>query len=314
MGTSKEMYDLKRFMIALDFSSTDETLIKYSAFICSLLKPEKVYFIHIQRSLDIQDEELRKALMPDSETPLDEHLKERMQQEITKFFPDHANYNTEFVVEEGSPLKQLLHWQDIKKVDLFITGKKADPEADSIITKKLARGAHCAVLVVPENFKPVLDKIIIGLDFSDNAKIAVELGLQLAEYDAPTEVYCSHSYDIPQGFTKSGKSLEEIDEIMNKHAHKHFDTFEKKYGFEDAGIKRLCMNHYDQSPAQVLINIAKQEDADMLIVGAKGRTDFSAVLLGSFTEKLIVGELQVPLMIVTDRKKSLSFWEALKRI
>ena len=59
------MNTLNRLMVGLDLTTMDDTLIRYAAFFCHKLHISKIYFIHVQKSLDLS-EELLQGIEPKS--------------------------------------------------------------------------------------------------------------------------------------------------------------------------------------------------------------------------------------------------------
>lgn len=74
------MYAIKQIMIYLDFSAIDRSVIAYTEFLHKQLNFEKLYFIHVQRSLDAPNSVV--ASFPELQLPKDEILKSKMQEEV----------------------------------------------------------------------------------------------------------------------------------------------------------------------------------------------------------------------------------------
>jgi len=63
-------------MVGLDFTATDATLVRYTLFFCRHFQPEKIYFINVQRHLDVPDSVLQE--FPNIEKPRDEASEDKM--------------------------------------------------------------------------------------------------------------------------------------------------------------------------------------------------------------------------------------------
>ena len=78
------MTTFKRIMIGLDFSILDQYLISYIGFFSHLIKPDKIYFINIQKSLETSSQLWKD--FPIYKIPRDEQLKQNMKAEVMQHF------------------------------------------------------------------------------------------------------------------------------------------------------------------------------------------------------------------------------------
>jgi nucleotide-binding universal stress UspA family protein len=307
------MYQLNRLMVALDFTAMDEMLIKYTAFIANLIKVEQVYFIHVQKFLDIP-EDLKSELYGDSSQPIDELLQAKMKQEVEKNFKNHQDFNTEFITVEGTQLTQLLHWSHIKKIDLFVTGHKKKSQGSGILPQRLARRAACSILFVPEDVRLQCEKIFVGLDFSNNSRFALDKAIGIAKLTGAT-IHCHHIYSVPTGFHTSGKSFQEYAAIMKNHAKKRYDKYISETKIPK-GIEIVPMFSVDKGGKAPLVFTQKARaiKTDLILVSSKGRSSIAAFILGSFTERVIGSDHKTVILVVKDKKKNMGALEALLKI
>jgi nucleotide-binding universal stress UspA family protein len=70
----------------------------------------------------------------------------------------------------------------------------------------------------------------------------------------------------------------------------------------------------DDSPADKIFGFASDQKADMIVMGSKGRTGLSSILLGSVAEKVIKYDSDIPLMIVKEKGENMGFLKALLNI
>lgn len=307
------MYQLNRLMVALDLSEMDEILIKYTAFIANLIKAEQVYFIHVQKFLDIP-EELKEKLYGNSSQPIDELLQGKMEKEVGKHFKNHKDFSTEFIIVEGTQLTQLLHWSHIKKIDLFVTGHKKRSQGSGILPHRLARRAACSVLFVPESAKLQCEKIFVGLDFSNNSRFALDKAIGIALLTGAS-IYCHHIYSVPSGFHTSGKSFDEYAAIMEEHAQKRYNKFISETEVPD-GVDISPVFSVDKGGKAPLVFTQKARaiKTDLILVSSKGRSSLAALILGSFTERVIESDHETPILVVKDKKKNMGALEALLKV
>lgn len=292
--------------MGLDFSQTDQSILSYVNYLGTILKPEKIYFVHVQK--DFLEPTLNSDYF-DSVIPVDESLRTKLRSEVLKLVDD-REIKLEFEVLEGGPFETVLHWTQVKKIDLVITGKKLTPDSNGILPNRLARKLACDILFVPEaKSSHLISKILVPVDFSEHSSLAVQMALKIGNR-VNCNVTCVHIYSVPVGYSKSGKSFDEFAEIMKGNAVNAFDSF--KDSFKDDISCEFILGD-GSSTKSMLAEIQKQE-ADLVVVGSRGQTSSSVILLGSTTEKLInLNELS-PTLVVKKPNENIGLIEALKSI
>lgn len=306
------LYDLKRVMIGLDFSASDPTTIRYTEFLCQLIGPEKLYFIHIAHNLDLP-EEVRQEIYQNR--PFDEYLRETMQKEVETHFGSHTEYDIEYIVEEGSPLPQLIHWSRVKDIDLMIVGRKeGNKEGSGVLLTRLARRSHCTILIVPQDSYPLLDSILVCTDFSDCSRLALEQTLSLVRELPYATVYLHHIYEVPTGYHTTGKSHTEFAQIMKQHAIRKYEEFMKHVSTQGVQIVPIYSLDKKGSPSRLIKDTAASIQAKLVVAGSRGRTYAASIFLGSFAEKLINHEEHVPLMVAKRKNETLGIIEAIQNL
>ncbi len=305
------MYKFNRIMVGLDFSETDQTILTYTRFLTGMLNPTKVYFIHIHRNLDMP-EGLRKKF-PELNQPVDERLKEQMKAKVESVFKGQFGFTHEYVVIEGSPLKEMLKWSHIKNIDLLIVGRKKESEGSGLLPQQLARKVLSSVLFVPANAKKQLKKILVPIDFSENSQMALEEAINLASEQPATAITCYHIFSLPSGFYSTGKTEKEFSAIMKENALAKYNKVITKLKAKTLSIKPV-IEMEKASKSQMINSKAHAVKSDIIIIGARGGTNTSVLLLGSVTEKLIKADFDIPVLVIKQKDKSFSFWDLIREI
>ncbi len=304
------MNQYKRLMIGLDFTTMDETLIEYVAFISYYFKPETIYFVNVQEELEISPE--LKEKYPELDSPIDEHIEHEMKRKVEKHFPEYLSYEVHFEAVEGSPKKELLHRTHVKNIDLVIVGRKKQSHGSGIIPRQLARKIPCSILFVPDNVSFSLRKILVPVDFSPYSEMAADTATQIAKVDNDVELIFQHVYKVPYGYYKTGKTEEEFATIMKQHAVDKCDEFVEKIGEKDITIHQIyTYDHERKSPAKKIHEAAGEQDVDMIIIGARGRNAATVILLGSVAEKLLDAEIETTIWIIKQKNQSFNFLDVI---
>jgi len=302
------MKKFKKVLIGLDLSPMDEILIKKTAQLANLLEMEMMYFVHVAKDLALPEEVSKNY--PDLLAPVDETIERQISDTILAAgFPQHVSHEIE--AKEGGPLDTILRWAKVKDVDLIIMGRKHDLKGSGTLAKRVALKSPCSVLFLTENMneKP-FEKIFVPLDFSSYSSLTLEYA-QKFNTD-PDLIKCYHLYEVPHGYSKTGKTYEEFAEIMRENARKDFKSFIRKNNLPEFDCQLKAKDK--GNTAEFLLQSAKEEDVDLIIIGSRGRTDSAALLIGSVTEKLININNEITMLVIKKKGENMHFFEALFRI
>ncbi|MEX0968692.1 MAG: universal stress protein [Bacteroidia bacterium] len=302
------MIQLKRWLVALDRTELDETLVNYVNFISGLLKPEKIYFLHLLEKPEISEDAGNELL------PVDEEIETTMQKEYAHRFTD-KDIELSFEVREGNPFTATLKYYKDKKIDLVMVGRKHETRGSGMLPQRLARKVPGSIIFIPDTARPQLNHILVPTDFSDNSLEATEEALLLARnLNHNVVIHFQHIYSVPTGYYYGGKSYEEFAAIMKGHAEKDYAKFLSK--LDTAGVDTRI--HYtlmeDENNNELINQLAEEIPADMIVMGARGKTDVAAMLLGSTTEKLLRINLSVPKLIVKKKGDRMGLLDAIMNI
>lgn len=306
------MEEIKRILVAVDLTEIDETLVQYIAELSNKLDLDKVYFFNVLKNLELPDAIAKKY--PDLLAPLDESTKKSIQFTIDEVAGNQLKANYEIKVTEGNRAEQILKWAKIKKVDLIVLGRKSGLEGDGIISGKVLKLAPCTVALIPEILPQNINKIVTPIDFSETSKLAFEFSLILASNISDLTITCLNIYNVPAGYSISGKTYKEFAQIMKHNAEESFNNFLGKY--DTKGSKIETRYELDESGhiAKKIYQFSVKEKASAIVIGSKGRTQVAAILIGSIAEKLMKINAQMPMIVVKQPRHNMDFLEALLEI
>ncbi|ANQ49684.2 universal stress protein [Flammeovirga yaeyamensis] len=297
-------------LLPLDLTYIDDAIIKYSLKASPLSTVRKVILMHVLKDNSGKDEvEYNGKLVS---------RKEMAKAKMLDLVEKHKELNTrnvefEFIVSESNdPTNKILKYSKKNKVELIIAGKKNIAEGSGTIARLLTRYAFCTVLTVSENPQVPIKKAIVPIDFSEMSKRAMIEGINVAKRNN-MELVILHVYALPTGYTASGKSPEEYASVLQLHAEKRCKNFLKQFDLEDVKYKeRLHFDLYGNNEAKIISNISLVEDADLIVMGSRGRSALAATFIGSTTESLMKQHnTTVSTLVVKDRVRNLGLFGAL---
>ncbi len=297
-------------MIGLDLTEMDDILIKKTAVFIKFLGIQKCYFLHVAKHLEIPQNILDQY--PNLTSAADESIEAVFQSKLKEYnFPEEIE--TEVFVEEGGhPLDTFLRWAKIKDVDLVIMGRKDNLSGNGVLADGVAKKSPCSVLLVQET-RPIKfpKKILIPTDFSAHNHMIYEFA-ELITDQLNAELVPMHIYEVPHGYSKTGKSYEEFAEIMKENAQEDFRKFVSKHNHPE--LKCEMILNEGKNPGVIILEFAREIDADMILLGSRGRTTSAAILLGSTAEKLIHANKYLPMLIFKKKGETMGFFDALFKL
>lgn len=299
----------KLAIVGLDLTEMDDYIINYIPTLLNGLPLERVIFVHIARQLELPEDIIEKY--PDLIAPLDESIESDLRRKIEPVF-EGKNIRYDILVQEGQPLERFLKICRIKDADLIVMGRKHKLQGSGVLAGDVVRKSHTSMLFITERFDLKLDKILIPSDFSKHTAQSIVLANTFKErIGASLELI--HIYQVPNGYSKIGKSYDEFSELLKYHAEDEFKKFCKINDLSEE-ISCVCLDLENHSEAKFIIDYAHNSRTDLILIGSRGRTNTSALLLGSMAEKIVFEDNDIPVLVVKNKGENLGFFEALMKL
>ena len=99
---------------------------------------------------------------------------------------------------------------------------------------------------------------------------------------------------------------------MKENAKKDYKKFIQKH--ENPASECLIILNDGRNIGVQITDIAKSMDADLILLGSRGRTTSAAILLGSTAEKVIQSNKYLPMLIFKKKGETMGFFDALFKI
>lgn len=124
-------------------------------------------------------------------------------------------------------------------------------------------------------------KILVATDGSENAVMAVEHAAEVARLAGSTEVLVVHVCPACTADLDPDDKNRELAEVIVQDAGKVIT---------EAGIPVRTRVEIDASPdltGGAIVDIAKEEEVDLIVLGSRGLSEFKGMLLGSVSNKVL---------------------------
>lgn len=166
-----------------------------------------------------------------------------------------------------------------------VRGQTDDSPGSGAQATRLVRSAPCPVLLVDEKHEGPYRRVIAGIDFSPTSKEVAAQALRVAEQDA-CEVQFVHVYAAPW----RNLHLPNAEGYSSGFRATYLADLESKLrGFVgESNRARVSFHlHHDQKHGRGISEFARQHEADLVVVGTRGRFNFRYILLGSTAEHVL---------------------------
>jgi len=196
--------------------------------------------------------------------------------------------------EEGAIHEKIVDLADMENYDLIVMGKKGlsliERAFVGSVTARVIGYSRQDVLVIPNGAKIGWKNLLVATDGSAYSEAAARKAIEIA-LQSHGEIKALSVVDVT------------IEFILR--AHEIYDTLvAKAKGFTDiikqkaltSGIKAESLVR-DGEVYQVIIDVAKEYQIDMIVMGSIGRTGIKRLLMGSTAER-VLGNASFPVLIV----------------
>jgi len=232
---------------------------------------------------------LQKILVP---TDFSEHAAGALQAAESLARPSGATLHLLHVVQmpvvpimpEAAPVVPVSFWQELREHALL-----------GSVAERTVRSAPCPVLTVKKGGPLRIRRIVVAMDFSAAARRALELAQSLAKGAGPAHVILVHAYYVPveleQYLITHGKS---IPDVLSPEATRDLEAILTKLQKDGLSAEYVAAAG---APETVVLEVAKDKQADLIALGTHGRRGISHMLLGSVAER-IVRHAEIPVVTV----------------
>lgn len=198
----------------------------------------------------------------------------------------------------GVPLHEILEHTKSLGADLLVAGIAGAGENSvgaGSVSSKLARKSVAHVLLVRADQSQPFQKIVACVDFSEHAQRVLALTRELALQDHASvdflHVWADPGSMLPVmgPFGESGLSManatqaprDELTTALQTHLHEFIHSSVE-------GLTHFEVLHEDRKTGRGIADHAREAGADLIIIGALGRTNLRYLLLGSTVERVLM--------------------------
>ncbi|MCW5983468.1 MAG: universal stress protein [Bryobacteraceae bacterium] len=267
------MFPFRRVLVALAGTATDAGLLDYAAMLGEHCSGVEFRCTHVAAT----EEAVERA--------------ECIREVVEKRLREAARANQVVCdITHGAREDRLLELVVERRAELILLGHRPGGSGRRSLARRLAMKAPCSVWMAPEGSSPRLRRILVPIDFSRRSADAVVLTTRLAESMGIDEAQALHVF-----FDEAAVSYDEYGEVMADTHDLRFHLFVAPIDLHGVYLKSLFVE--GSIVAHTVLRIAGEEKIDLIVMGTRGRSRSSAVLLGSETEH-VIRESNIPVLAV----------------
>jgi len=198
------------------------------------------------------------------------------------------------VCEEGEVHQRIVDLADAENCDVIVMGRRGlrriERSLVGSVTARVIGHTQRDVLVVPNNTVIGWRTIVLATDGSKHSALATERAIAFAKsYGGELKVVSV--VDVPSEFY--AEAPQAVEDLVRK--AKGFVADIKKQA-EASDVK--AETFVGESEAfEAITKLAKDQAADMIVIGSHGRTGLRRLLMGSVAEK-VIGYAPCPVLVV----------------
>jgi len=198
------------------------------------------------------------------------------------------------VCEEGEIYERIVDLADAENCDVIVMGRRGVHHLDrsliGSVTERVIGHTQRDVLVVPSGTKVGWKTIVLATDGSRYSSASTAKAISFAQsYGGELKVVSVAT--VPAAFY--AEAPQAVDDLIRK--AKGYVADVKKQA-EAVGV--TAETFVGEAEAyEAITNLAKDQKADMIIIGSHGRTGLRRLLMGSVAEK-VIGHAPCPVLVV----------------
>ena len=294
-------FRVKECVVGMDFNVSVEALLRYLNFFAAKIPVESVHFLHVLPVPNLFNLYGEENAITYDETQVNKEVVEKLQFQVSQTITSIEHSRFKIDVKEGNPLETLIETADANNADLVLIGHNVTQTHHGVLTKNFARQVRSNALMVPSKAKNSLKKILIPVDFSQNSAAALRTGIAINnQLEKPAKIGLVHTYHLPANFSAYRFNESKVMEMLEEDRENALHAFIEDHVPKDdrSRIDPILLKHNHYSIGHHIASFAENHKFDLIIMGAKGHSKVSLMLMGSVTEKVLSLTKKIPVLVV----------------
>lgn len=275
----------------MDLTKMDAILLRYVSYLCEVWNVQQVYFMHNIKQSDLSS--LYEDFF-DEDITIESIVKKELERSINDNYTGEVPHELLITSDEYTE-SILTHLTKKLDIGLVIAGHKDELRGTGGVAQKLVRMVSALILLVPEEAKNQMDKILVPTDFSTASANSIKVAQRLAE-KSKGEIQALNIYSIPSIFFPYINTERAMDKTK-EHIQNKITQFRKRHKFSEE-INFNYIHSPENAVVEVIEKHAEKGEFDMIVVSARGANTITKLFIGSITNDLLIQNRNMPLLVV----------------
>ncbi len=286
---------MKRLLICLSLEPFDKHIISYVSRIPQLFDGAQLHLVHVIKDTDnyFPASEFEESL----DVNHDGFDADDLRKHAIKVGLKGAETSIAAVLK-GSPSSEILRYMHAWDIDVAFLGKRNHDHGAGYLVSQLASRSPASLWLVPEIDNAEIKRVLLATDFSEASRVAYDCIVKLKSHlPQMHHLDVLSAYNVPSGYFKSGLTYDQMSEKMREVTDKGLHDWVSKLPSLDGVLVKQMVVEEDRGTAAAILSAAKDIEADLIVLGSRGRSGLAAFLLGSTTDRIIRTEHTYPVFV-----------------
>jgi nucleotide-binding universal stress UspA family protein len=289
------MVEIRRILCPIDFSDASRHAFEHAVAIAKWYESQ-ITALHVIHVAFLRQPPILRTEFSTTASPPVSERKAREEQLHAWLEPAHrAGVKTDVLVQEGSPAPRILEHAISQPADLVVMGTHGLSGFERYmlgsVAEKVVRKANCPVMTVPPaavtTAKAPYTRLLCPVDFSESSLAAFRFAFSLAQ-ESDAYLTILHVFDWPPDDELLVEQFDapQFQHLIEENARGRIETL------VTADVRTWCKPVTQISygkPYRQILEIAKSEGSDLILMGVRGRNPLDLTLFGSTTNHVVRG-------------------------
>jgi nucleotide-binding universal stress UspA family protein len=280
----------KSILVTIDFSEYSKTALDICLGASRCMKT-KLYVLH---TIEKFPHDYRHLLSGTTHADMKQKLEEDAIDKIKAMIPDEIRETGDIIpmVRFGKPFLEIIQVAKEENVDLLVVGTHGRAGVDRVmlgsVAERIVRKAGCPVMVIKGRKYTSFKRIIVPIVFSDCARKALEYAIATARsHNSRLTILHVYEESFVEPYVNAANSEEEAEKIMKEIEWANetkYDEFLKTIDLRGVEYDKLLIKGI---PETEIVEVAMEQQADLVVMGTHGRAGIMHILIGSTAEEVV---------------------------
>ena len=286
------MRNLRNILVGIDYSGPSLGALREAAR-CAAWDKASLTALHViddEPLVEIWDE------VEIGEDSIIDHAQQRLCLHLERVLGDDSGVYFDAVI--GYPIEQFLLAAERLSADLIVLGShgrlSSKPRHIGILADRCLRKARQNVLLVRDAGDAPFQRVVACIDFSQTSRKAAKQAIHVAQQDGSAlefvhvfrpaaDVICAPSIEAGILFTP----IENFDDVRASALESKLEQFVAPLFEEFGSVEHTISIIADPSPRSGIVDRLNESNADLVVLGTRGRTTLKNLLMGSTAQKVL---------------------------